>query len=88
VRYIQITQREGGEGAGGKNNIRWDRASIVGAALGAVRVDHHETTGGRVEKTVRGEEVQCHNITPSEKAGYEGSRGQKGTINVKSNPWF
>ena len=66
---IQITQCEGGKGAGGKNDVRWNRASIVGTALGAVRVDYRETSGGGVEKAVGGEEVQCHNITPSEKAG-------------------
>jgi len=66
---IQVTQREGGKGAGGENNVQWDRASVVGTALGAVRVDYRETSGGGVEEAVRGEEVQSHNIIPSAEAG-------------------
>jgi len=85
---IQVTQRESGNGAGGENNVRWNRASIVGTALGAVRVDYRETIGRGIKKAVRGEEVQSHHVTPSEKAGEEGNRSQKETKNVKCNLWL
>jgi len=88
VMDVQITQRQSGKGAGGKNNVQWDRAGVVGATLGTVGVDYRDACGGGVEKTVRGEEVQSHNVTPSEETGQEGNRSQKGTINVRSNPWL
>jgi len=85
---VQVTQRESGEGGRGKNNIRGNRAGVVETTLRAVRVDDREASRGGVEKTVRGEEVQCHNITPSEEAGQEGNSIQKKAVNVKSNAGF
>jgi len=67
VMDIHVTQREGGKGAGGENNVWWNSVSIVGAPFGAVRVDYRETSRGWVKKAVRGEEVQSQNITPSKK---------------------
>ena len=64
---IQVTQSQGGKGAGGENDIPWDRAGVVGATFGAVGVDYREAGGGGVEKTIRGEEVKRHNIPPPEK---------------------
>jgi len=85
---IKVTQGQGGEGAGGENNFRGNGASVVGEALSAVRVDYSEASGRGVKKAVGGEQVQSHNVTPSEKAGQEGNRIHKGIINVKCNPWL
>jgi len=64
---IQVTQGEGGKGTGGKDDVRRNRASVVGATFGAVGVDYGEARGGGVEETIRGEEVNCHDFSPSKK---------------------
>jgi len=83
---IQVTQGECGKGGGGEDNVWRDRAGVVGATLGAVRVDYREGCGGGVEETIGGEKVEGHNISPPKKPWKEGNSRQKGTINVKSNP--
>jgi len=82
---VEVTQHECGEGGRRKYNIRGNRAGIVETTLRAVAVDDHKTSRGGVKETVRGEEVQSHNITRSEKGGQEGNSSQKRTINVKGN---
>ena len=82
---VEVTQRECGERGCRKYNLWWNGASIVETTLCAVRVANRETSRGRVEKTVRGEEVQCHDITPSEEAGQEGASSPKRTVNIESN---
>jgi len=82
---IQVTQCEGGEGGRGKDNIWGNGAGVVETTFCAVRIDDREAGCGWVEKTVRGEEVQCHNITPSEEAGQEGNRDKQGPINIKGD---
>jgi len=82
---VEVTQRECGERGGRKYNIRWNGAGIVETALCAVGVDNHEASRRRVEKAVRGEEVQSHNITPFEEAGQEGNSSQKRTVYIKCN---
>ena len=74
---VQVTQGEGGESGRGENNIWGNGAGIGETTLRAVGVDDRKTSGGGVEKTVRGEEVQSHNITPTEKPGQEGNRLKK-----------
>jgi len=64
---IQVTQGEGGEGTGGEDYVWWNRAGVVGATFGAVGVDYREASGGGVKETIRGEEVKCHDISPSKK---------------------
>jgi len=53
--------------------------------LRAIGVDNREASRRRLEKAIRGEEDQCHDITPSEEAGQNGNSSQKRTINTKSN---
>jgi len=69
VMNIEVSQCECGKRGHRKYNIRGNRAGIVETALRAVGVDYGETSRRGVKKAVGGEEVQSHNITPSEKAG-------------------
>ena len=75
--YIKVAQRERGERGRGKNNIRGNGAGIVETTLRAIGVYDRKTSRGGVKETVGGEEVQSHNITPSEKPGQEGNSSQK-----------
>jgi len=92
VRYgvvdIEVTQRKRGESGYGKYNVRWNRAGIVEATFCTIGVDNREASRGGVEKPVRGEEVQSHDITPSKKTGEERNCIQKGIIKVKANAGF
>jgi len=83
---VEVTQGEGGKGAGGENNVRWDRASVVCAPFGAIGVDYRKASCGGVEETIRGEEVKCHEVPSLKKPRKERNRRQKGTINIKGNP--
>jgi len=82
---VGIAQGECEERGRRKNNVRRDGAGVAETTLCAVRVDDREASRRGVEKIVRDEEVQSHNITPSEKAGQERNRIQKGPVNVKTN---
>jgi len=82
---VEVTQRECGDGGRRKNNIRGNGAGIVEMTFRAVGVYDRKTRRERVKETVRGKEVQSHNITPSEKAGQDGNSTQKWTVNVKGN---
>jgi len=57
--------------------------SIIETTLRAVGVNDSKTSRGGVKKAVRGEEVQCHNITPSEEARQKGDRSQKRIVHVE-----
>ena len=59
---IQITQGKSGKWTGGENDVRWNRASIVGVTFGAVGVDYREASGGGVKKAIGGEEVKCRDV--------------------------
>ena len=82
---VKVTQRERGESRRGKNNIRGNGAGVVETTFRALRVYDRETSRRGVKETVRGEEVQSHDITPSEKTGQEGNSSQKSIKNVKGN---
>jgi len=66
VMNVEVSQRECGERGGRKENVRGHGAGILEASLRVIGVDDCEASGGGVEKAFRGEEVQSHNITPSE----------------------
>jgi len=70
---IEVTQRERGERGRRKYNVWRNGAGIVEAALRAIGVDDCKASRGGIKKAVRGEEVQSHDITPSEEAGEEGN---------------
>jgi len=82
---VKVPQRQRGERGHRKNKIRRNGAGIVETTLRAVGVNDSKASCCGVEKAIRGEEVQCHNITPSEKTRQEGDRIQKGVIQVKSD---
>jgi len=82
---IKVPQRQRGERGHRKNNIRRNGSGIVETTLRAVGVNDSKTSCGGVKKAVRGEEVQCHNITPSKKTWQEGDCSQEGIIHVKSD---
>jgi len=82
---VEVTQRECGEMGCRKYNLQWNGAGIVEMTLPAVGVDDRKATGGRFENAVRGEEVQGHDIIPSEEAGQEGNSSEKRAINVEGN---
>ena len=84
--YVEVTKGEGRKGAGGENDVRWDRARVVRATFGAVGIDDREASGGGVEKTVGGEMVKCHYIAPPKEPREKGNSRQKGTFNVKGDP--
>ena len=74
---IEVAQRECGERGRRKNNIRGNGAGIVETTLRAVGVYDRKASRRGVKETIGGDEVQTHNVTPSEKAGQEGNTGQK-----------
>jgi len=86
VMDVEVTQGEGGKGAGGENNVRRDRASVVRAPFGAVGVDYCKTSCGGVKETIRGAEVKCHDVPSPKKPRKKGNSRQKGAINIKGNP--
>ena len=82
---VEVAQCERGEGGNREDKIRGNRAGVVETTLRAVRIYDRETGRGGVEKAVRGEEVQSHNITPSEKPRQEGNSSPKRTVHIKGN---
>jgi len=66
---FEVSKRECGEREGRKFNLRSHRAGVVQPTLRTVGVDDREASGGRVKEAVRGEELQCHNITPAKQLG-------------------
>jgi len=67
--YVIVPKSERGEMGYRKYNVRGDGAGVVATTFGARGVDYREASGRGVEKAVRGEEVQGHNITPSKRTG-------------------
>jgi len=66
---VEVSQGEGGESGSGEYKIGVEGAGIIKTTLRAIGVDDRETSGRGVEETVRVEEVQGHNITPTENPG-------------------